>query len=69
MPCTADGKSFALVKRRLIPDDLNASTTFRYTPAEAATWGKARLTAWENLHISVRNLCARLGAAPLVAWA
>ena len=44
-----------LVRRRLVPDDLDKNTpTFRWTPPEFATWGKARQAAWEALPTAVR---------------
>eukprot|EP00962_Isochrysis_galbana_P060431 scaffold34878_cov101-Isochrysis_galbana.AAC.4 len=47
--------AIAHVKRRLVPDDLNSTTTFRWTPPEASCWGKARLAAWESLSTAVRS--------------
>jgi hypothetical protein len=48
--------AIAHVKRRLVPDDLNSTTTFRWTPPEASSWGKAKLAAWDSLSTAVRGL-------------
>jgi hypothetical protein len=74
-PTEPAAPAIAHVKRRIVPDDLNSTTTFRWTPPEASSWGKARLAAWEGLSTAVRSIpspgamrCRQCSAARRTRW-